>query len=72
MLLSHGELPVVPVGVFEAGATLVAHVGAAYTLERGDPPALLDRVMRSIAELLPAELRGPYGDAASSPLVGNA
>lgn len=72
-LLARGGIPIVPVAVFEDSAvTLVARAGLPYALAPthgaalAGAAALRDRVMRSLAELLPEPLRGPY---AATPLA---
>ena len=69
--LSRGAAPILPAAVYEdADGRLTVRFGAPFTLERparaaDDPGALTERVMRALAELLPAELRGAY-DAGES------
>ena len=58
--------PLVPVAVFDgAEGRLVARFGAPFTLERASDEDASEVVMRAIAALLPAELRGPYGRGAA-------
>ena len=64
--LARGSTPVVPVAVFDdAEGRLVARFGAPFTLERTSDEDASEVVMRAIAALLPAELRGPYGRGAA-------
>jgi hypothetical protein len=66
--LSRGEVPIIPVGVFEdETGRLTARFGAPFLLEwpgnvasRLERKRLADRVMTAIAACLPPELRGPY------------
>jgi hypothetical protein len=68
--LSRGEVPIVPVGVYEdAAGALTARFGTAFTLPRSRSRAsqqmrdsIADAVMVAIAACLPAELRGPYAE----------
>jgi hypothetical protein len=73
-LLARGGIPIVPVAVFEdSTAGLVARAGLPYTLAPTHGAALVgaaavrDRVMRSLAELLPEPLRGPYTGPSLAP-----
>jgi 1-acyl-sn-glycerol-3-phosphate acyltransferase len=65
--LARAGLPVAPVGVYESDGGLVVHFGRPYALPpleqaRGDLDRVVsERVMRSIAGLLPAEQQGPFG-----------
>ncbi len=69
ILLSGLSYPLYPLGVYEAGGCLCLNFGSAFNLEI--PPGLIreasdscasEIVMRSIARLLPQELRGEYGE----------
>jgi hypothetical protein len=70
--LSHGEIPILPVGVYDdEDGRLTARFGEPFTLLRRpgggaerDADALTERVMLAIAELLPGELRGVYAAGA--------
>ncbi|MHB8619389.1 MAG: lysophospholipid acyltransferase family protein [Chloroflexota bacterium] len=63
--------PVLPIGITGTEAVLASRprwaitirVGQPFTLARGERPMAdqTSRIMLAIAELLPAELRGPYG-----------
>ena len=66
--LSHGEIPILPVGVYDdEDGRLTARFGEPFTLARRkggaagrDAETLTERVMLAIAELLPVELHGVY------------
>ena len=69
--LSHGEIPILPIGVWEdEEGRLTARFGEPFTLERtrgtdsSDPEALTDEIMHAVAALLPSEFRGAYSAGA--------
>lgn len=65
--LTRGELPLVPVGIYERDDVLTIAFGPPFRLETGDDDRaerdrlLRDAVMRHVAAQLPPELRGRYG-----------
>ena len=69
--LSRGLVPVVPMAIWEEdGRRIMGSVGPPYLLERPaakltalEQEALTERVMRSVAVLLPSGLRGVYAEA---------
>ncbi|MDP6606640.1 MAG: hypothetical protein QF664_10335 [Dehalococcoidia bacterium] len=68
--LARGEVPVIPLAIWEDDGCLRARVGPPYVLERPgaalaerDHEALTARVMGSVAALMPPELRGAYREA---------
>ncbi|MDA1001842.1 MAG: hypothetical protein O3B31_00610 [Chloroflexi bacterium] len=68
--LSRGETPLLPVAVYrDASTQLTISVGEPFTLPwrglratRASGDALTRQVMGALAALLPAELRGPFGE----------
>jgi hypothetical protein len=70
-LLATAGLPIAPVGAHESEDGFSLHFGPVFTLTAGcvgtaeqRDRAAADEVMRSIAALLPARLRGEYGERA--------
>ncbi|HJM76130.1 MAG TPA: hypothetical protein QGI71_09795 [Dehalococcoidia bacterium] len=68
--LAIGEVPVIPLAIWEDGGRLRARAGAPYVLGRPGPTlgarghvTLTARVMGSVASLMPPELRGAYADS---------
>jgi len=68
--LTRDEVPLVPVGIYEEGDTLVARFGPPFRLPRAEgqkatrDATLREAVMVQIARLLPPALRGAYASAA--------
>lgn len=61
-LLAARGVPAVPVGIFERDGVLQILFGPCLSPVALPQEQAADHVMRAIADLLPAELRGPYGE----------
>lgn len=66
------DVPVLPVGLYESGGTLVARFGQPYRLasrpgedRRSEDDRIRTQVISAIAALVPPGMRGPYGVARS-------